>query len=98
MTLEELKKKRLSVSKKQISNKNIVHFKRYDKRPTDSTRVCCVCGRPLTKVNLATGQVITDVEHKQIAVGCGLKVHVCYYIKSCKTYLRWKGDLEESES
>lgn len=98
MTLQELKRKRLSISKKQISGKNIVRIKRYDKRPTDSTRVCCVCGRPLTRVNLVNGEVITDVEHKQIAVGHGLKVHVCHYIKSCKTYLQWKGDLEESES
>nr|WNM56091.1 hypothetical protein CoNPh38_CDS0215 [Staphylococcus phage S-CoN_Ph38] len=29
----------------------------FDKRPTDSTRLCCICGRPLTKLSLSTNQV-----------------------------------------
>lgn len=68
----------------------------FDKRPTDSTRLCCICGRPLTKLSLSTNQVSSVEAHFSLKINKFLTVHMCYSINYCYTTLKQRGLLVES--
>ncbi|XWX29898.1 hypothetical protein KQUDLBSD_CDS0050 [Staphylococcus phage PG-2021_40] len=67
-----------------------------DKRPTDSTRTCSVCGRQLTRLSLVTNQVQSIVTHTTLYIDNFMVVNICKEIGSCYSEYRKRGELDES--
>ena len=91
ITKDEIKIKRkliLSKAKKKTT------ISKGDKRPTDSTRTCCVCGSKLTRLSLVTNKVTTIREHYSLVIDDLMKVHMCKNISTCYSEYDKRGELE----
>lgn len=91
ITKEDIKRRRkliLSKSKKSTT------IKKGDKRPTDSTRTCCICGSNLTRLSLVTNNVTTIREHYSLVIDELMRVHMCKNIVNCYSEYDKRGELE----
>lgn len=54
-----------------------------DKRITSSSRVCGVCGCPLSGINYVTGKVLSKQKHYHIQYSKYLYIGLCHDISNC---------------
>lgn len=91
MKKHEVRDKRRLIKKDStkvtITNKN-------DKRISSSSRVCCICGKQLSKMNYTNGVVSAKVDHYHIKYGSLLYLDMCKNISSCYNQLEKRGELE----
>lgn len=91
----------MSITNKDIKDKRRYIFsqssktttiKRGDKRISSATRICAVCGRPLSKLVLRTGVPTVVVDHISCNISDIVRLNVCEDIRSCYAYSSKKGE------
>lgn len=91
----------MSLDKSDIKNKRkyifnqsykTTNIRKGDKRINSATRICAVCGRPLSKLILRTGEPTVVVDHISCKVSDIIRINICEDIRSCYAYSSKKGE------
>lgn len=89
LTREEIKQKRQYIFSQSQKTTNI---RKGDKRIASATRLCAVCGRPLSKLVLTNGSVIVTTAHISCKISDLVRLNICEDIRSCYAYASKKGE------
>lgn len=89
LTKEEIKQKRQYIFSKAQKTTNI---RKGDKRIASATRLCAVCGRPLSKLVLTNGSAIVTTDHVSCKISDLVRLNMCEDIRSCYAYTSKKGE------
>lgn len=88
LTREEIKKKRQYIFNQ---SKKTTTIRKGDKRIVSATRLCAVCGRPLSRLVLTNGSAIVTTTHVSCKVSDLVRLNMCEDIRSCYAYTTKKG-------
>lgn len=87
---EDIKLKRKRIFSQSTKTTTI---KKGDKRVSSSTRLCAVCGKPLSSLVLRTGASVATVNHVSCIITDYVRLNVCEDIRSCYAHTKKKGGM-----
>lgn len=92
MKKHEVKDKRRLIKK---NGTKVTLVKKNDKRITSPSRICCICGEQLSKVNYSNGKVLAKKDHIHVQYSSLLYLDMCKDVTNCYKNLKERGELSE---
>lgn len=91
-TKKDIKELRHDIKKGANS---VTVIRRGDQRIKSPSRVCAICGQPLSNFNYTNGNVSAKMSHYQIKQSKYLEYYLCKDIKNCYKNIQRRGELVE---